>query len=243
MMKLAPLVLLLALFGNANASGGPCACETEELGWKIDCDDTDAMEAALTFLAGNSCASDCSSEACEMNYYIVQAHHDYCPEEGLPESVEDGFHDYDEICTHCGIKRAFVDGAPDCPLPNCEDQSGNDAYTALISGGCNIDCSSAECKSLFGVLLITHDACPHDVLSDSAEKGYHDLERSCADAVCNDISGKGYDPLVCDEDAHDHGSHDHGSHDHSDHDSDDSAGVARTATGAVATLAAAVLLA
>ena len=250
-MKLSSTVFLfLSLFGKASA-GGTCACEAEELGWAINCADTVAMTDALDFLATNGCATDCSSEGCEKNFYIVQAHHDFCPEENIPEDIEDNFHDYDEICTLCEIRRQFVEGAPDCPAPSCEDQSGNEAYTSLMAQGCNLDCSSTECQSLFHVLLITHDACEHDVLSTAAEQGYHDLERACVNAVCNDVSGVLADPLVCLDDHDDHGDEhdDHGDeHDeHDDHDEDDhddeSAGVS-VGTGAAAVLmGAAVLLA
>ena len=262
--------LFLSLFGNARASGGTCACEAEELGFEINCADTEAMTTALDFLASNGCASDCSSEDCEKNWYIVQTHHDFCPEADLPESVEDDFHNYDEVCPQCEIRRQFVEGAPACPAPSCEDESGNEAYTSLITQGCNIDCSSTECQSLFHVLLITHDACDHDVLSDVAERGYHDVERACVGAVCNDLSGVLADPLVCVavEDDHDHDHHDEDEdhhdededhhdededhhdeeHDH-DHDEEESssmmsAGVSAAATGAMAVLmGAAVLLA
>lgn len=251
-MKLTSTVFLfLSLFGKASASGGPCACEAEEVGFTIDCANTTAMTDALTFLTTNGCATDCSSEECEKNFYIVQAHHDFCPEEDIPEIIEDKFHDYDEVCTQCEIRRQFVEGAPNCPAPSCEDESGNEAYTSLIAQGCNLDCSSTECQSLFHVLLITHDACEHDVLSSAAEIGYHDVERSCVNAVCNDVSGVLADPLVCLEHDDEHDEHDedhldehdeHDDHDDEGHD-DESAGVS-VGTGAAAVLmGAAVLLA
>lgn len=196
-MKLSPLFLFFGLLGNASAAGGSCACEAEELGFTIDCADTDAMLEALAFLNSNGCATECSSEGCEKNYYIVQAHHDFCPEENIPEPLEDGFHDFDEVCKQCDIKRSFVEGAPTCPVANCEDTSGNDAYTSLVENGCNIDCSSDTCRDLFFTLRVVHDTCDHDVLSRAAEEGLHDLERPCADQICNDPSG-GADQLVCD---------------------------------------------
>lgn len=250
-MKLTPLFLLLTLFGNASASGGSCACEAEELGFTIDCADTNAMLDALAFLNANACSADCSSEECEKNFYIVQAHHDFCPEEGIPEAIEDGFHDFDEVCTHCGIARPFVEGAPTCPTPNCDDNSGNDAYTNLVENGCNIDCSSDTCRDLFFLLRITHDACEHDTLSTFSEEGLHDLEVPCADQICNDPAG-GASQLICDEDEHDEHDHhdDHDSHDDhdEDHDSHDeesgvAGSVATTATGVAAVLGSAILMA
>jgi hypothetical protein len=197
MMKVAPLFLLLALGLFGKASGESCACVAEEEGFTIDCADTDTMLEAMNILNSNSCATDCSSEECVYNYYIVQAHHDYCPEANIPELIEDGFHDFDSSCTGCDIKRDFVEGAPDCPPANCEDSSGNDAYTAGIEAGCNIDCSSDTCRDLYFTLRIVHDDCPHDVLSRAAEAGLHDLERPCAEQICNQASGSS-SQLVCD---------------------------------------------
>ena len=200
MMKLAPLFLLLGLFGKASAES--CACVAEELGFTIDCANTDAMLEAMDYLNTNGCASACGSDGCVLNYYIVQAHHDFCPEANIPELIEDGFHDFDTACTGCDIKRDFVEGAPDCPVPNCDDGSGNAAYTSLVATGCQIDCSSDTCRDLFFTLRTVHDSCDHDALTPAAERGLHDLERPCAAQVCNQASGQS-NQLVCDP----HGGH------------------------------------
>merc|ERR1712087_949553 len=133
---------------------------------------------------------------------------------------------------------AFVEGAPDCPAANCEDTSGNDAYTNLIENGCNIDCSSDTCRDLFFTLRIVHDTCDHDVLSTAAEEGLHDLERPCAAQICNDPNA-GENQFICDDHDHDHDDHGDSHDDHDDHDDHDSgvAGtVATTATGVAAVL-------
>merc|ERR1712087_674980 len=129
---------------------------------------------------------------------------------------------------------AFVEGAPDCPAANCEDTSGNDAYTNLIENGCNIDCSSDTCRDLFFTLRIVHDTCDHDVLSTAAEEGLHDLERPCAAQICNDPNA-GENQFICDDHDHDHGHDDHGDS-HDDHDSGVVGTVATTATGVAAVL-------
>jgi hypothetical protein len=196
MMKISSLFLLFALFGNASAEGS-CACEAAELGFAIDCTQTAVMLESLDFLNKNACATDCASDDCVKHYYIVQSHHDFCPEADVPEAVEDGFHDFDEQCKGCEISRGFVEGAPNCPVANCEDDSGNQAYLGLVENGCNIDCSSDTCRDLFFTLRIVHDTCPHDVLSSTSEKGLHDMERPCKDQICNDPSG-GAGQLVCD---------------------------------------------
>lgn len=65
--------------------GHKCACEAIEFGFEINCDDTAKMLTSLSDLQSGGCATDCSSDACVENWHIVQAHHDYCPENGLPE--------------------------------------------------------------------------------------------------------------------------------------------------------------
>ena len=248
----AAAAVIVGTVGTVSASGGSCACEAEELGFTIDCADTQTMLDALTFLKTNACSVDCSSEECEKNYYIVQAHHDFCPEDEVPEAIEDGFHDFDEFCVNCSITKPFVEGAPDCPAPACEDDSGNDAYTALVETGCNLNCDSDVCRDLYFVLRTVHDECDHGVLSVAAEKGLHDLERPCQDHVCNKIdpgsstTGNSLSSqLVCDDDDHDeeeeeeehHHDHDHG-HDHDSHDGEDSASSSSLAAISVSLAAA-----
>lgn len=199
-MKFISTVLLaLSLVGKASAES--CACVAEDLGFTIDCADTQTMLASMAYLNANGCASVCDSEGCVLNYYIVQAHHDYCPEADIPEEIEDGFHDFDTSCSGCDIKRDYVEGAPDCPVPNCEDGSGNDAYTNAIATGCNLDCSSDTCRDLFFTLRTVHDSCDHDALTPASEEGLHDLERPCAAQICNQASGAS-NQLVCDPHGH-----------------------------------------
>eukprot|EP00956_Cyclotella_meneghiniana_P015861 scaffold24640_cov68-Cyclotella_meneghiniana.AAC.6 len=170
--------------GAPDSSGQSCACAAEEYGFSIDCSATAAMLDAMTLLKNGGCADDCSSKACEEAYLLVQSHHDYCPEDKVPEEVEDGFHDYDSTCLPCDIGRAYIDGAPDCPAAKCDD-SGNEAYTALLDAGCLSDCSSTECRDNFFILRVEHDLCPHDTLTRAAEEGLHDLEGPCAEQLCN----------------------------------------------------------
>lgn len=193
-----------------------CACEAEEFGFKIDCANTKVMLAALAELQSNGCTSECSSAICEKNYLIVQSHHDYCPEAGIPEPIEDGFHDFDESCTACAITRQAIEGVEDCPEPVCDGKTGSAAYVKMQEDGCLSDCSSEDCIQSYFTLLSVHDGCPHDDLSQAAEVGFHDIEEACANAQCT--SGD-EDQLVCDshDDGDDHDSHDHGSHDSHDH--------------------------
>lgn len=182
---------------HGDEEGHSCACEADELDFEIDCANTGAMLFALQELQAAGCASDCSSAACTRNFFIVQSHHDYCPEDGIPTEIEDGFHDFEEACEHCEVSRFFVDGAPDCPAIECEDGSGNEAYARLLVNGCQADCSSQACIDDFLILRTVHDLCDHEDLTEAAEDGLHDFEESCI-LPCNLPNAK--EPLVCMED-------------------------------------------
>jgi hypothetical protein len=177
-----------------------CACEAEELGFKIDCSDTATMLAALQVLQSSGCSTQCDSDVCIKSYFIVQSHHDYCPEEGVPVEIEDGFHDYDEVCEACEIIKMATEGAPDCPAAVCDDNSGNTAYAAAIEAGCLTNCTSDTCRDHFFILRSVHDSCPHDSLTEASELGLHDLEEACVEQVCNQAVDE--DQLVCHEDDH-----------------------------------------
>mmetsp|Transcript_5256 Transcript_5256/g.7098 ORF Transcript_5256/g.7098 Transcript_5256/m.7098 type:complete len:227 (-) Transcript_5256:106-786(-) len=193
------LITALAIYNQAVLAAEEehdhfCACEAEEFGFEIDCTQSDEMIAAMENLASAGCAQDCSTEECEKNWLLVQTHHDYCPTDVLPQTVEDGFHDYDEECASCDITRQPIDGLENCTVSAC-DNSGNEAYDTLLDLGCNSNCTLAGCEEAYFTLLTTHDQCDHDVLSDAAEDGYHDMEEACEDLYkCNAV---GKDPLVC----------------------------------------------
>jgi len=227
-MKLALYAALAALSAPA-AMAHTCACEADEFGFKIDCADQTAMLDALEYLKTNGCATTCEDETkCHTNFLIIQSHHDYCPEADIPEAIEDDFHDFEAKCTACEIRRAFTEGAPDCPKANCDDESGADAYTAMIEAGCLSDCSSEACKKDFTTLRVVHDSCAEDTLSIAAEKGLHDLEVPCKDVLCNAVDG-GDQQLVCKGGDHD----DHDDHDdHAEHSSHDETKSEGTGSGA-----------
>jgi hypothetical protein len=122
--------------------------------------------------------------------------HDYCPTDVIPSEIEDDFHDFDEICMSCEIDRIHVVGAPDCPEPNCEDESGNEAYVFLVENGCSSNCATTACSERFLTLHTVHDGCDHDVLSTTSEEGLHDFEDQC-DLVCNVPGSAVKDQLTC----------------------------------------------
>lgn len=181
--------------GGGKSSGEACACVAKEYNFKIDCTATAAMSDAFDFLKTGGCATDCTTDACQEAWYIVQAHHDYCQVDQLPSTIEDGFHDFDETCLSCDISRAFQEGVPSCPIANCEDQSGNEAYAFLVENGCLSDCSSEKCTNAYLTLRVVHDDCEHDVISTASEEGLHDFEDVCK-VGCNAPASKG-DQLTC----------------------------------------------
>lgn len=114
--------------------------------------------------------------------------------------MQDGFHDLDTKCTSCTISRQYDSNNPDCPTPNCDDQSGNDAHTRASEAGCLTDCSSDACHDDYLILRMVHDECPHDTLTGAAEDGLHDLEVPCIQHSCNQVSAE-EDQLTCTDEA------------------------------------------
>ncbi len=106
MMKFALALLLATLATMAAAEAQAevkaeavkirnCACEAVEFG-----NNTVTMFDAMTYLKASTCATDCTSAECKKIWLIVQIHHNYCPEEGIPKEIQDSFHDYDMTCMH-----------------------------------------------------------------------------------------------------------------------------------------------
>jgi len=166
-----------------------CACVAADYGFNIDCSQTAAMTDALAFLRANNCACDCESDECKENWLLLQTHHDYCDPLGVPGDVNDSFHDFDEVCESCAIERQFIEGAPACPAPSCEDDSGNTAYANLVTNGCTEGCADKDvCRADYITLRTVHDSCDHDVLSQDSEEGLHDFEKSCFTVLCNTLT-------------------------------------------------------
>lgn len=114
------------------------------------------------------------------------------------QEIEDGFHDYDTVCESCEISRQPDANLPPCPTAVCDDNSGNEAYKALINAGCSTTCDS-NCAENYRILRAVHDTCDHDALSQEAEEGIHDVELACAMHNCNTGTD---DSLTCDEEPH-----------------------------------------
>ena len=187
MMK--TLLLLIALQASCCVQlshGASCACEAESHGFEINCSDQDSTIKALATLQSNNCQADCSSDTCRRNYFIIQTHHDYCFEDEVHPTVERDLHDFEDACEDCDISRQPNPNWPSCPEVSCKvDGPRNNAYQALITGGCLADCSSDACGENYRLLVAVHDTCPEDSLTQDAEEGIHDLwllQHLCAEA-------------------------------------------------------------
>ena len=51
----------------------------------------------------------------QVDFFIMQAHHDYCDHDTLPTGAEKIFHDWEAHCLNCVIKREDDDNLADCP--------------------------------------------------------------------------------------------------------------------------------
>ena len=208
-MKLASasLLFLVVIGGTFNVAWADdedeltCACAAAATpGFSIDCSNQGAMTTAVNVLAANVCANDCSSNICQTNFWIVQAHHDYCLESELPDAVEDSLHLYEDACEECSILRKFDSSLPDCPPPNCSNGSGDAAFNAMTAANCVSDCSGALCATNFQTLRAVHDLCEEDDITTLTELGFHDLEEACEDENCNP-GDESFDAaqLICNE--------------------------------------------
>lgn len=78
MSMLSSLFIIILVCCSFVQSHESCACVAEEENFTINCNQNNALLSALEVLENNGCASDCSSNNCQRNFYLIQSHHDYC---------------------------------------------------------------------------------------------------------------------------------------------------------------------
>ena len=105
-MKVLVRILVLTLLaitvsghGNHDHAHWSCACEAQELGFNIDCSQSNLMLNALSSLQANNCDVNCSYDICNKNFLIIQSHHVFCLQDEVPNLVEDAFHAFEEPAT------------------------------------------------------------------------------------------------------------------------------------------------
>jgi len=151
------------------------------------------VSGAMEYLENpeNNCNS---SDACPGHYLVLQAHHDYCPHDVLPEAAEKVLHDFEDVYEDCWIPRQYDPELQNCPEVQCDD---SDLFTkaaeTLESAGCSSACDSDECKTAIQTILMGHDTCDEDALPIVVEKALHDYEDACEAVLCNSGTTT-YDP-------------------------------------------------
>ncbi|QDZ17876.1 hypothetical protein HOP50_01g03820 [Chloropicon primus] len=184
-----------------------CACEARKYGVSISCTSLNVMlvEKAIEHLQLPSNNCNATKNACPGHFFLLQAHHDFCPHDVLPAAAEKLIHDYEDNYEECEIARQYDVSLPNCEPVSCADPSlFTNAVTTLANNNCNTTCGSPVCKAAIQTLLMGHDSCDHDELTEEAEKGLHDYEEACEDFLCNTRTSL-YDPSkeVCPGDVHD----------------------------------------
>ena len=148
---------------------------------------------AFDYLKEHSeCKTEANSAECKSNYYVMQAHHDHCPQEKVPREVKDEFHEFEAFYEDCHIKRQFVSGLSSCPaLASCSNALTTDKeiVTEMEDNTCNTNCSSNACKTRFQKMLMYHDTCAEDHMPTRLEQGVHDYEVNCTSHLCNTADG------------------------------------------------------
>merc|ERR1712176_439474 len=128
--------------GHSHGHGGDnfeslCVCQAKKNNWKIDCHDKPKIEDAVAYLDQTSaCGQENPSEECEDKYHVMQAHHDHCLHNDLPEDIEKKLHAYEHFYDDCFVMRQFDDSLSKCPDVDCDDTAGLNAAIKTLTDGC-----------------------------------------------------------------------------------------------------------
>ena len=137
---------------------------------------------------------------CVKNFMIIQAHHDYCPEDKVPAAIETDFHTFEEKgCMGCKIDKAYdATLTTMCPLVDCTDKPLIESARALIEAGCSETgsppvttcCQNPSEHGAWRIVRSFHNMCDADdiaalgtVIETFIEEAIHDYEEDC-EAVC-----------------------------------------------------------
>ena len=142
-----------------------------------------------------------SEQPCQMAFFTLQAHHDFCLDGQVDVQVDLLVHEYEEFCHSCVIHRNY-DAAitSTCPDVDCEDP--DPAYLAFhaLNETCTEDpsacCNDNIEQGAYELLLSYHDQCDEAVIPFYMERAVHTWESWCIDARCNRV-GPDYNGLAC----------------------------------------------
>jgi len=186
--------------GHGGDSGGDnsgmCVCAGHQRGWTLDCTNTAKITDAINALdADAACKAKDPSESCQSNYYYMQAHHDHCLHDQLPERIEKDLHDYEGFYDDCFIKRQYDSDLEACPAVECSNQKALTEAVATLQAGCDTvaKCAVKACADAVKVVLMSHDTCAESDLPNNLETALHDHEDPCAAVLCNSADAP-FDP-------------------------------------------------
>merc|ERR1711904_412136 len=151
-----------------------------------------------------ACKAENPPEGCEVNYYVMQAHHDHCLHDALPTGIEKALHDYEHFYDDCFVKRQFNPALKACPAEDCSDATKMTSAIATLQAGCTTKqaCADATCSAAIKTVLAVHDLCPEGKLPNNLEVALHDHEEPCEAQLCN-TAPAAFDPYAtkCGEEA------------------------------------------
>lgn len=196
--------LLLQLVVSQQSTPTPpappsCGCVARSQGWIIDCGQVATVGAALAYLETNACnAAKCRTDArCRQSFFVLNAHHDYCPDDALPTMIEEGVHAFETFCDQCAVLRRFDPAFPVCRSPTCSNlDSVVAAVAAMVAANCTADCSVGNCPANYRQLRAAHDLCAESDLPEAAENAIHVFEGPCQAHTCNAAVAP-FDPNAC----------------------------------------------
>ena len=172
-----------------------CECVSRKRGFKIDCskESMDKVRAAVSYLEANkpACRKKSASKTCHDNYYVMQAHHDYCSHKQLPAAVGNTIHDFESFYDDCLIKRQYDSTLKACPAVKCADAKTTlaTADTTMLNANCSGVCKGvATCANTFKQIVRAHDDCSESLLPPSVEKALHKYEDICEEELCNTVT-------------------------------------------------------
>jgi hypothetical protein len=202
---------------------GNCQCQAKKNGWKIDCTDKTTMMTSEQYLKDNTECKTCPSSAkCKKEYLLVQAHHDHCLHNQLPEDMEKLMHDYEHYYDDCIIPRQYNPSLGDCtPVKDsegrCKDKQAMTDAIAKLDADCGTSCADAACVSTIQLVLMAHDTCPEEDLPEAIEYSLHDHEVVCENYLCNSATEMiDVEKIACSKEEEAHAGHDHDHDDHAD---------------------------
>lgn len=72
----------------------------------VDCDDDSDANEAYSILQ-NQCTNSCESSTCASAFRTIRAYHDGCDESDISLTIEEGIHEFEELCEDqdCNVDR------------------------------------------------------------------------------------------------------------------------------------------